>query len=169
MIMKKVLLIGNGAREHIMAEVLVSSRHKVELYVVGGALNPGIDKLCTEYLVADVCDKNAIGAFASRVRPDFAVIGPEAPIAEGIVDMLLELEIHSDSPLATVGRLESSKSYTRDLLEKYQIPGNPMFKVFYNDEGLEDFIIKSGERLDIIRCCILHREISHQREDMERV
>lgn len=142
---KKVLLIGNGAREHIMAEALKRSRHHVELYVVGGAVNPGIDELAAGYLVADVCDKDAVGEFASRVRPDFAVIGPEAPIAAGIVDMLLELEIHSASPLATVGRLESSKSYTRDLLEKYQIPGNPKFRVFYSDEGMEDFFAELGD------------------------
>lgn len=143
--MKKVLLIGNGAREHIMAEALKKSKQEVELYVVGGAKNPGIDELAEEYLVADVCNKDAISEFALKVRPDFAVVGPEAPIEAGIVDMLLELEIHSASPLATVGRLESSKSYTRDLLENYQIPGNPAFKVFYDEEGLEDFFIELGD------------------------
>jgi phosphoribosylamine--glycine ligase len=143
--MKKVLLIGNGAREHVMAESLIGSRHDVELFVVGGAKNPGIAEMATEYMIADVCDKDAIAEFASRVRPDFAVVGPEAPIANGIVDMLLELEIHSASPLQTVGRLESSKSYTRDLLEKYQIPGNPKFKVFYDEEGLEEFFVELGD------------------------
>lgn len=128
-----------------MAELLKKSRHEVELYVVGGAVNPGIRDLSAEYLVADVCDKEAIGEFASRVRPDFAVVGPEAPIEAGVVDTLLELEIHSASPLATVGRLESSKSYTRDLLEKFQIPGNPDFKVFYNEDGLEDFFLELGD------------------------
>ncbi|MBD3360753.1 phosphoribosylamine--glycine ligase [Candidatus Peregrinibacteria bacterium] len=143
--MKKILLIGNGAREHVMAESLKNSRYDVELYVLGGAKNPGIFKLSEEYVVADVCDKDAIAEFANRIRPDFAVIGPEAPIACGIVDMLLELEIHSASPLETVGQLESSKSFTRDLLEKYQIPGNPKFKVFYDEEGLEEFFIDLGE------------------------
>ncbi len=142
---KKVLLIGNGAREHVMAEALKRSRYGVELYVVGSAVNPGIRELAKEYVVADVCDKEAICEFATRVRPDFAVVGPEAPIEAGIVDMLLELEIHSASPLQTVGRLESSKSYTRDLLEKYQIPGNPKFRVFYNEEGLEDFFLELGD------------------------
>jgi phosphoribosylamine--glycine ligase len=142
---KKVLLIGNGAREHVMAEALKRSRYGVELYVIGSAVNPGIRELAKEYVVADVCDKEAIGAFATRVRPDFAVVGPEAPIEAGIVDMLLELEIHSASPLQTVGRLESSKSYTRDLLEKFQIPGNPKFRVFYNEEGLEDFFLELGD------------------------
>ncbi len=143
--MKKVLLIGNGAREHAIAEVLRNSRHGVELFVVGSATNPGILELSEEYMIADVCDKDAIREFALKIHPDFAVIGPEAPIAKGITDMLLELEIYSASPLQTVGRLESSKSFTRDLLEKYDIAGNPKFKVFYNEEGLEYFFNELGE------------------------
>jgi phosphoribosylamine---glycine ligase len=143
--MKKILLIGNGAREHAMAEALKRSAYEVELYCVGGAKNPGIAEMCAEYMIADVLDKEAIADFAERIRPDFAVLGPEGPIAEGIADMLLELEIHSASPLQTVGRLESSKSFARDLLEKYQIPGNPEFKVFYNETGMADFFDKLGD------------------------
>lgn len=149
--MKKILLIGNGAREHAMAEALMIDsstgqlRNDRELYVVGGAKNPGIIEISTEYLLADVCDQDAIREFALRVKPDFAVIGPEAPIAAGIVDMLLEIEIHSASPLSTVGRLESSKSFTRDLVGKFQIPGNPDFKVFTSEEGLEEFFEELGD------------------------
>ncbi len=137
--MKKILLIGNGAREHAIAEALDRSRHEVEIYAVGGAVNPGIKGLSSKYLVADVCDIDAIREFALEVKPDFAVVGPEAPIEAGVVDMLLDIEIHSASPLQTVGRLESSKSFTRDLLEKYKINGNPLFKVFYDEEGLNNF------------------------------
>ncbi len=143
--MKKILLIGNGAREHAIAEALKKSRYDIDLFAVGSSMNPGIAGMCSEYMLSDVCDSDSIREFALRIRPDFAVIGPEAPIAHGIVDMLLELEIHSASPLETVGKLESSKSFTRDLLEKYQIPGNPKFKVFYDEEGLEDFMIELGE------------------------
>ncbi len=143
--MKKVLLIGNGAREHAMAEALCASKYGVELYVIGGAKNPAIDALATEYLVGSVTDLELIRGFALKVRPDFAVLGPEAPIAAGVADMLLELEIHCASPLQTVGRLESSKSFTRDLVEDYQIPGNPAFKVFTNEEGLEAFFAELGD------------------------
>ena len=143
--MKRILLIGNGAREHVMAEALKNSSYEVELFVVGGAKNPRIVELASEYLIADVCDIEAIVAFATQIKPDFAVIGSEAPIEKGVVDALLEMEIHSASPLRTVGRLESSKSYTRDLLEKYQIPGNPDFKVFTDEDGLAAFFEKLGD------------------------
>ena len=143
--MKKILLIGNGAREHVIGETLKRSRHEVELFIVGKTKNPGLSAICEDYLLADVCDKNAIKDFALKIKPDFAFIGPEAPIAEGVADMLAEFEIKSASPLQTVGRLESSKSFTRDLLEKYKIPGNPKFKVFYDENGLSNFFDQLGE------------------------
>lgn len=142
--MKKILLIGNGAREHVIAETLKKSKQETQIFVVGKAKNPGMVNLAEEYLLADVTNKDAIRNFALNVRPDFAILGPEAPIAAGIADMLLDIGVKSASPLQTVGRLESSKSFTRDLLEKYQIPGNPKFKVFYKEEGLSEFFDELG-------------------------
>lgn len=143
--MKKILLIGSGAREHVIAETLKKSRHGVEIYIVGSTKNPGLQGLSVGYLVADVCDLAKIRDFAMKVEPDFAFVGPEAPIEAGVVDMLLEIGIHSASPLRTVGRLESSKAFTRDLLEKYGIQGNPDFKVFHSEEGLSEFFDKLGD------------------------
>lgn len=138
--MKKILLLGNGAREQVIAETFLRSAQKPEIFVVGKTKNPGLAKMATDYLLADVCDRDAIREFAHRVSPDFAFVGPEAPIAYGIVDMLLEMGIKSASPLQTVGRLESSKSFTRDLLEKYAIPGNPKYKVFFDENGIMEFL-----------------------------
>lgn len=129
----------------MIAETLKKSRHDVELYVVGKTRNPGIVALAEECCFADVCDLEAIGHFAKSVEPDFAVVGPEAPIEAGVTDMLLEMGIHSASPLKTVGRLESSKSFTRDLMEKYGIAGNPKFKTFYSIEGVEKFLKELDE------------------------
>ncbi len=143
--MKKVLLIGNGAREHAIAEALMRSSHEVELYVIGSALNPGIKSLAKEYAIGSATDLDFVREFAVRVHPAFAILGPEAPIAAGVADMLLENEIPSCSPMKTVARLESSKSFTRDLLSKYQIPGNPKFKVFFDEKGLAGFFDELGE------------------------
>jgi phosphoribosylamine---glycine ligase len=143
---KRVLVIGNGAREHIIAETLKrSEKYEVEIFVVGKAKNPGLVELCEEYFLADVCDKEAIVEFAAGKELDFAIVGPEAPIAAGVVDALEAAGVNCASPLATVGRLESSKGFARDLLAKYDIPGNPQYKVFSSDEGLEEFFAELGE------------------------
>lgn len=143
--MKKVLVIGNGAREHVICETLKRSKHEVQIFAVGKTKNPGIAELSEEYALVDPSDLQAIREFALDVKPDFAILGPEAPIAAGVADMLLEIGVHSASPLQTVGRLESSKSFTRDLLEKYGIEGNPEFQVFNNEEGLAEFFDKLGD------------------------
>ncbi|MBI5412749.1 phosphoribosylamine--glycine ligase [Candidatus Peregrinibacteria bacterium] len=130
----KVLLIGNGAREHCIAEALTKSG-RVELFAYGKAKNPGIFQLAREYQLGAVNDFKAILEFAKKVKPDFALIGPDDPIADGVADLLLELDVRSVAPLKTVARLESSKSFTRDLVEKYKIQGNPLYKIFYDTHG----------------------------------
>lgn len=141
---RRILLIGSGAREHVIAETLLRSRHEVEIFVVGSNMNPGLRPLCADYVVGNICDTAFVGDFAARVKPDFAVVGPEAPIEAGVVDYLAGMGVKSCSPLQTVGRLESSKGFTRDLLRKYEIPGNPKFRVFENEEGLEEFFAELG-------------------------
>lgn len=140
--MKRVLLVGNGAREHVIGETLKKSGAQVFTY--GKARNPGLLELSEGYEVGDLKDFEHMQKFARAVKADFAFVGPDDPIADGAVDALLALEIHSVAPLQTVARLESSKSFTRDLVAKYGIPGNPKFKVFYEDNGIEDFLKELG-------------------------
>jgi len=133
--MKKILLVGNGAREHVIAETLKKSSQEVSIIAYGKAKNPGIAKLADRYEIGPLDTFEALKKLAQEENVDFAIIGPDDPIADGAVDALLEIEVHSASPLRTVARLESSKSFTRDLLAKYNISGNPKFRVFTNTEN----------------------------------
>jgi phosphoribosylamine---glycine ligase len=137
--MKKILLVGNGAREHCIGEALARSG-RAELFVFGNKKNPGLAKLAADYHVGDYMDFNELFEYARKIGPDFAVVGPDDPIGAGATDALLELDIRSVSPLKTAARIESSKAFTRDLLKKYNIPGNPIFRVFFDDEGMREFI-----------------------------
>ncbi|PKL36765.1 phosphoribosylamine--glycine ligase [Candidatus Peregrinibacteria bacterium HGW-Peregrinibacteria-1] len=136
--MKKILLIGCGAREHIIAEKLKASSEDVELFVVGPNENPGIVSLSEEYLLASVDDVEAIVDFALNHKVDFAVIGPELPLEKGVVDALERAGVKSASPRSEVAKLETSKGFTRDLLAKYGITGNPKFKVFDDVASVDD-------------------------------
>lgn len=133
--MKKILLVGNGAREHVIAETLKKSPQEVSIIAYGKAKNPGIAKLADRYELGPIDTFEQLKKLAQEENIDFAIIGPDNPIADGAVDALLEIGIHSMAPLQTVARLESSKSFTRDLLAKYDIPGNPKFRVFTDGEN----------------------------------
>lgn len=141
----KILLVGNGAREHIMAEKLTQSPKCEELIVFASALNPGIEALSRIYHVGDINDIKAVREFAEKNKPDFAVIGPENPIAAGVVDELKLANIPAASPTRELGQLETSKAFTRALLDKHHIPGNPYFRTFESDEGMLDYAKSLGE------------------------
>ncbi len=83
---------------------------------------------------------------AREEKPDFVIVGPEDPLAHGIVDALQnELGIPCIGPTKSLARLESSKAFTRQLLARHGIPGNPEHKVFRDCEGLENYLNQLGQ------------------------
>jgi phosphoribosylamine--glycine ligase len=151
--MKKILILGTGAREHALGEAIMRSSSGAELFVYGEAKNPGLLRLASGYEIGSITsDFEALTAFARSIEPDFVIPGPEAPLAVGVVDRLAEIGVPCVGPFMMSAQLESSKSFTRNLVEKYNIPGNPAHRVFLSTEGLEaylrdtlsgDFVIKA--------------------------
>jgi phosphoribosylamine--glycine ligase len=142
--MPNILLVGNGAREHAMAEAIARSGYSPILFSFMKANNPGIASLSDIFKLGSYSDLSGITDFALDNKIDFAVIGPEDPLNNGIVDALIQCGIPSVGPVKSLARLETSKSFTRNLVNKYHIPGNPKFKVFTTPDGLEAFL----EQLD---------------------
>jgi len=136
----KILLIGNGAREHVMCETLKKSQHNPDVYVYGKAKNPGIMELASGYEVGDFKDFDHIAEFAKSVQPDFAIVSPDDQLADGVGDLLEGLGIKCASPTKTTSQIEWSKSFGRDLLKKYNIPGNPKFRVFRDADGIKEYM-----------------------------
>jgi phosphoribosylamine--glycine ligase len=142
----KILLVGNGGREHAIAEALKRSDKNPLLYVFAKAVNPGIRDLSTDYhMVDDLSDGEALEAYAKEVKPDFAFVGPDNPIGDGMVDILEAMGIGCVAPRKAPAQLESSKYYTRELLEKNFIPGNPRFRQFTSEDGVMSFLQELGE------------------------
>lgn len=138
--MYNILLIGNGAREHVIAETVKRSRHDVNLFSYMKSNNPGIASLSETVMPGSYSDLDTISGFAKEQGIDFAIIGPEDPLNNGVVDALLKEQIPSVGPTKSCARLETSKMFTRHLLDKYHIPGNARFRVFSSLEGIAAFM-----------------------------
>lgn len=141
--MTNVILVGNGAREHALAEALV--RGGANLCAFMGKRNPGIAKLCNEQVeIGKLTDFAAITQFGKQNSVEFAVIGPEAPLAVGIADALNAQGIPTVGPTIECAQLESSKIFARNLLKKYHIESNIQFEIFSSLEGISEFVHKIG-------------------------
>lgn len=115
----KILLIGSGGREHALAWKLAQSEHVSELTVAPG--NAGIAEVAN---IADVKADDVLGlvALAARLQSDLVIVGPEQPLAAGLVDELTLRGIRAFGPTKAAAQLESSKSFTKDLCDRYNIP-----------------------------------------------
>lgn len=126
----KILLIASSAREHAIVDALTRSRHKPKITAFCTTENPGIAALAERMEVGDIMDFARMIAIAKDVKPDFAIIGPDNPIGAGAVDALAEIGIPSVAPKKSLARIESSKSFTRGVMQKYGIDASPKFHVF---------------------------------------
>ncbi len=139
----KALVIGGGAREHAIVDALITGGADVYCYMP--LLNPGITRTVKKYFVGKLDCNNAV-EFAKANKIDAAVIGPETPLAMGMVDALENAGIKCIGPTQKHAQLETSKSFTRELLKKYNIDASPKFKVF--DKGnageVSDFLYEVG-------------------------
>jgi phosphoribosylamine--glycine ligase len=115
----KILLIGNGGREHAIAWSLSQSRHKPELYFAHG--NPGMREL-GQRVEIDITDLNGLLLFAQREKIDLTVVGPEVPLSLGIADRFQAAGLKLFGPTQAGAQMESSKAFAKKLMADYAIP-----------------------------------------------
>src|SRR2546421_1006867 len=115
----KVLVIGSGGREHALVWKLRQSPRVSKVYCAPG--NGGIADEA-ECLPADVKNLDSLLALAHQVRPDLTVIGPELPLQLGVVDELTRRGFRVFGPTKAAARLESSKSFAKQFLQRHRIP-----------------------------------------------
>lgn len=111
-------VIGSGGREHAIAWRLLHDGSAREVYVVPG--NGGIEQRYRVHLSVD--DFEGIHSFCMRKKIDCVVVGPEAPLAAGIVDFLDDKKISVFGPSGAAAMLEGSKLFAKHIMEKYGIP-----------------------------------------------
>ncbi|SHK21595.1 phosphoribosylamine--glycine ligase [Marinobacter antarcticus] len=116
-----ILVIGNGGREHALAWKAAQSPDADTVFVAPGnagtAREPGV-----ENVNIDVLDLEGLATFATDNKVGLTIVGPEAPLVAGIVDLFEERGLRVFGPSAGAAQLEGSKAFTKDFLARQKIP-----------------------------------------------
>lgn len=142
----RVLVVGNGARSHCVAYAL--SKCGADISVFTEIRSPWLAIMAGQdhVKIGESHDPEKVVEFAKREQPDLVFVGPEEPLAVGVVDAILDvLGIPCVGPRKALAQIESSKSFTRNLLRRHAIPGNVEYRVFEDDVGLEGYLERLGE------------------------
>ncbi|MDZ7369681.1 MAG: phosphoribosylamine--glycine ligase [candidate division KSB1 bacterium] len=134
----KVLVIGGGGREHALVWKIKSSPLVKKVYAAPG--NAGIAQ-AAECADISPMDKNGLLKFAIRQKIDLTVVGPEAPLVDGLVDFFEENGMAVFGPSGKAAELEGSKAFCKYLLHKYDIP-TADFRIFDDYQQARDFLAK---------------------------
>ncbi|WP_374285354.1 phosphoribosylamine--glycine ligase [Novosphingobium sp.] len=128
-----ILLLGSGGREHALAWKLAQSRLCDKLFASPG--NPGIADHA-ELIKLDAADHGAVIAFCEAQAIGLVVIGPEAPLVDGLADSLRAVGVPVFGPSKAAAQLEGSKAFTKELCARHNIPTGDFARVTNEAEGL---------------------------------
>ena len=140
-----VLVVGGGGREHAITATIAKSRKDPVIFAVMAKKNPGISRLCQDFLLEKETDVKKIVAYAAAKNIDLAFIGPEAPLAAGLADALEDIGVGVVGPRKAVSKIEFDKAWARSFMRKHGIGGCPVFEIFTEQGPMFDFIAKLGD------------------------
>ncbi len=138
----KVLIIGGGGREHALAWKAAQSPRVTEVFVAPG--NAGTlleEKLTNIDIAAD--DIQALCNFALEQKIDLTIVGPEAPLVIGVVDLFQQNGLNIFGPSKLAAQLEGSKTFTKDFLQRHNIP-TAAYSSFTDIDEAIDYIRQVG-------------------------
>jgi phosphoribosylamine---glycine ligase len=115
----KILVIGSGGREHALVWKLRQSPRVSQVYCAPGNAGIAAEGEC---LPADVKSVESLLALAAQIKPDLTVVGPELPLQMGVVDEFARRGYRIFGPMQSAARLESSKSFAKEFMQRHHIP-----------------------------------------------
>jgi phosphoribosylamine---glycine ligase len=136
----KVLVIGNGAREHAMAWKLAQSPKVQRVYVAPGNGGTASDPALVNVPITDLA---ALADFAAQEKIVLTVVGPEAPLAAGVVDLFRSRGLRIFGPTRAAAQLESSKSFAKDFMQRHAIP-TAHYAVFHDAAAAHAHVDRHG-------------------------
>jgi len=136
----KVLVVGSGGREHAITRALDSSEVVDEIHAAVSNRNPGIVELADSVRELDTNSPDEVVEYATEKGVGYAVVGPEAPLAEGVVDALEDEGVYGFGPRQAEARIETDKAWARRFMGENDIPGTPDFEVFESAEAAAEYV-----------------------------
>ncbi|MBM7654224.1 phosphoribosylamine--glycine ligase [Neobacillus cucumis] len=135
-----VLIIGRGGREHAICRKVSESTLVEKVFVAPG--NAGMVDVA-ERIAIDESKHDELIAFAKEQNVGLTIIGPEVPLLEGLSDQFEAAGLAVFGPRKAAAEIEGSKSFAKDLMEKYQIPTSD-YAVFTSVEEARNYILEKG-------------------------
>ncbi len=135
----KLLVIGSGGREHALIWKLKQSKHVKKIYCAPGNAGIAQDATCEDIPALDL--KRLLN-FATKKKIDLTVVGPEAPLVEGIIDLFEANGLPIFGPSKRAAELEGSKAFAKRILERYKVP-TADFRIFSSYEDAKKYVAKA--------------------------
>jgi phosphoribosylamine--glycine ligase len=132
----KVLVVGGGGREHVLARMCAESPRVTKVFCAPGNAGIAAHATCVDISAEDL---EGLAKFAAAEQVGLTVVGPEAPLCDGIVDLFRERGLRVFGPTAGAAELEGSKVFAKTLMQKHMIP-TASFRVFDEPEDARSYL-----------------------------
>lgn len=143
----KVLVVGGGGREHALVRKIKESKKVDEIFCTPGNGGISYDAKCFDVAATDI---DGVVNLAKEIKADFVVVAPDDPLVAGMVDALNEAGFKTFGPRANAAIIEGSKVFSKELMQKYNIP-TAEYKVFDNAEEAIEYIKERNEFPTVIK------------------
>lgn len=143
----KVLVVGGGGREHALVRKIKESKKVDEIFCTPGNGGISYDAKCFDVAATDI---DGVVNLAKEIKADLVVVAPDDPLVAGMVDALNEAGFKTFGPRANAAIIEGSKIFSKELMQKYNIP-TAEYKVFDNAEEAIDYIKERNEFPTVIK------------------
>ena len=137
-----ILVLGNGGREHALAWKIAQDEKVAKVFVAPGNAGSATENKC-ENVALNILDNTAIIDFAKNNAVDLVIVGPEAPLVNGVVDAGREAGLKISGPTQFAAQLEGSKAFAKHFLKRHNIP-TAFYDVFTEVDAAKAFIEKNG-------------------------
>lgn len=137
-----ILVLGSGGREHALAWKIAQDEKVAKIFVAPGNAGTANENKC-ENAPLDILDNAAIIAFAQQQQIDLIVVGPEAPLVNGVVNACRDAGLKIWGPTQFAAQLEGSKAFAKHFLKRHEIP-TAFYDVFTEADAAKAYVAEHG-------------------------